>query len=245
MKSLDVSLLSENAEGFEVGDILENSTPKSSCWWSSMKSNLFGLKSHEEYLKLAYKDILHGAPIENISESTSTSKVCPAILSSLNNTILVKAPCDFMISIDKSGKIVWGSSNNIVSIDQHNPEQFHPKENNIFKDMFNVKIMIDAHIRTNGTPYLFLQPTFHNKIEYSVVNGFVDGDYTKSQPLIINTFVDTSLFNDVLNIDIRKGDVLAYIWTPEPLSIKKAKSDFAKKAVFKSWSRKKDFKDVK
>lgn len=221
-----------------VEDILVPSSPKSSCWWSNLKLNLFGFKNRFEYVKSQHKEYLAGVGDGRAQEATSTIKACPAVGDILSNSFLIKSPADIAVTVDSSMRFVVSTANELISVQNHSIEQFHSEEHNIFEGKMNLKFKLPIIIRTDNIPLMFLQPMFHNNVDYTVVNGTISGKYTKGQPLNINILIDIPKGDEQVVYYIKAGDILAYLWSPEKLKLQHSEKRFIDNMFPRGWDRK-------
>ena len=199
----------DNAE-ILINDILEPSSPKSSCWWSSLKtthSNKW--RNYSEYLKVFQRKSLSGEHPE-LFPTINTAKTCPGILGILSNSYLVKSPADITITFDSNGQFIWNSSNDLISIsDGHKTYQYLTNdENDIFKNKIAIKFEIGIMLKTSDS-FIHTQPQYHNDMWYDVAIGLVGGKYIDGVPLSIIAFVDKPSKTETY--EIKHGDVLAYL----------------------------------
>jgi hypothetical protein len=209
----------------------------SSCWFSSMPANVSkyltgkNFKSTNKLMSYLAKKMSRGdTHAGDLFEyrSYSTIKVCPAVQEVLKTSHLILAPCDIHISIFKDG--TWVSKvpdGRLLSIlGDHPREQLTPLDtvHDLFKGRTVIKFKLPIIIGVdNDAPWIFLQPHYHNNIPIEVLNGVVSGKYSKDQELNIITLVDISK-EENYTIDIKKGEVLAYLWSPTPLKLEKRDS---------------------
>lgn len=195
---------------------LEVGNKKTNCWWKNLSNryklfDVFKSNAHKFYNNIPF----------NIKDDTSKSaKTCPAIGDGLlNKTIIIKSPCDILINVQKDGGYYYEiPDKRFLTIATHSPDQFWTSKNNIFQDYFNLKFELPIQVSTNGLPFMFLDPQYHNlQSPFKVINGVIEGKYTKSQPLNINTLMHIQEEKTLL---IKEGDVLAYLWTPESCKLK-------------------------
>ena len=225
-----------------IDNILTPTTAKSSCWWSNLKTNFGGYKSHFDYASKNHKERLQQNNFENsgFSASISTAKRCPGILDLFKTSYLIKSPADMFITVDKNQSYVFNTTNDLISVKHHPTNQFYTNKNNIFEGKMNLKLMISIDIKTNNIPWLFLQPTYHNNVWFDVINGVVSGANTKGQQLNLNVLVDIPK-EEPITYEIKQGDVLAYMWFPETLNLKHSKINFTRNIFKGDWSVKKSW----
>lgn len=213
MMNLKKHYFKYNWQGEDLGieKYLEVGDKKNNCWWKSLKNNK---KLFEVFNKHA-QQFFNNQPIEDSSVFDKSAKVCPAIGDGiLNKSIIIKSPCEILINIQANGSFYYEvPDSRLLKISTHTTNQFWTSENNVFQDYYNFKFELPIQISTNGLPYIFLEPQYHNlQTPFKVVNGVIEGKHTKSQPLNINTLVHVQEEKTYL---IKEGDVLAYLWTPQ------------------------------
>ena len=209
-----------------ISNVLVKATPSSSCWWSALPPNVQGISSYLGYLKEVHLNVLKGFNVSRI-DTVATAKKCPAILDVLTNSYLVLAPADVLITVNRNGDFVADSPSVLIDVVSHNMEEFHTQGNDsgLFNSKMNLKIKLPVFIRSD-VPYIFLEPKYHNKTFYEMPNGAVTGKYMKGQPLFINTVVDIPTTDEPVHYLIKKGEVLAYLWFPETVKLRKSAARF-------------------
>lgn len=197
-----------------IGLFLEQSTVKSSCWWSNLKGSVTSdFRSHFDYFANSHKHSFQNKELdEEPPQSMRTAKTCPGISQVIKTSVLLKSPCDMVLSINSEGKFLWNASNKLAKVHEHNSNQFYTESCNIFEGKVALKIVMPINIGTEGDSWMFLQPTYHNNIGYTVVNGVISGKHTSCQQLNMIFMVDIPKNDDITVIDIKRGDVLAYLW---------------------------------
>jgi hypothetical protein len=232
--------LSNNATKIIV-DILSPATAKSSCWWSSLKSNIGGWKSNLEFISHHQKENIKNHT-NNVLGGIRTVKSCPGISGMFRNSYLIKSPADLSITITKNGQFVWNSSNDLIRIsDDHPREQFVTDEGDLFKNKIAIKFEFDIEIKTPDIPYIYIQPMYHNNIWFDVATGTIKPPYTKGIPLSVIAFVDLPEDKEITH-HINFGDVLSYIWFPEKLELRQSPDNFYITNFRKRWEVKHNFK---
>jgi hypothetical protein len=227
----DIRVTEEN-----INEMLELSRPKSSCWWSNLKSTInseFG--SYSEYIKHQ-----HHNGNTDLMNTHATVKQCPAVTNILTNSYLIKSPSDITITLTKDYRFLYNTANNLIDVDSHHIEQFSTEKSNIFEGKINLKFMIPINIKTNNTPWIFTQPLYHNNMWFDVTPGSIFGNYTKGQPLFINVLVDIPK-DEPITYEIKAGDVLAYMWFPKRIELKHSKTKFMLPLFNRNWSSKSRF----
>ena len=215
---------------------------KSSKWFTSLPTNtsesLVGkyISSIPNLIKYIQKICLkekgkHSlCKVLNSGRTFSTARTCPGVRSVLSNSIVVKSPCDIIITVDEAGNWVYTSaSNKLVTLtEDHGPEQFgapfNSKDRSLFVDKRVIKINLPVQLATDNIPYIHLNPQFHsNTPPLEVITGVISGAYTRSASLNIITMYTLPPKGETLEIVINSGDVLAYLWSPEPLVLAQKK----------------------
>mgnify|MGYP007107491073 FL=1 len=218
-----------------IGEFISPATPKTSCWWSKLKTRIDEHKNQFEYVKQQHK-----FGNTDIVESSATAKTCPAINNILMNSYLIKSPSDMIITINKDCGFLYNSSNDKISISTHPTCQFHTEKNGLFDGKMNLKLALPINIKTDNIPWIFVQPMYHNDMWFDVTPGVIDGKYTKGQPLNINVLVDIPE-GEPVTYEIKAGDVLAYMWLPEKVELKHTQSKFITPLLKRKWSSKSRF----
>jgi hypothetical protein len=194
---------------------LEESNRQSSCWFKNLPIFI-----NKASTLIDYFNILHNKEAATIPGETA--KVCPAIQSVLDNSILIKTPADIAITIDSTGSYSWEvSSNRMIYLEEHILEQVGSGKDTIFKNNVILKLCYRAVISSGGRyPYIFLQPHYHNKLPISIVNGIVPPSYSKN-------WVDLNIImllevpkEGVETHIIKSGAVIAYLWAPQKLKLR-------------------------
>jgi len=218
---------------------LENKGTKGSCWFSSLKlnisENLIGkyIPSMKRFIATLQKSCLGGdsKACEYINlDKLSTIKTCPGVRGIISNSIVVKAPCDILITVNSEGEWVYRvPDSRLVQVAEEHPAMqfgapFTNENSALFKNKRVIKFKLPIKISTDGTPYIHLQPQFHSDLPLSVVNGIIEGPHTKGAPLNIITLCTLPKRGSTLEIQINKGDALAYLWSPKPFKIKEGTS---------------------
>ena len=209
---------------------LEQGGTASSCWFSNLPVNVSWatigryIPSIRNFITelLTLKSCGDKRAKARLKGTLATAKTCPGVRGVLENSILLKAPCDISILVTKEGS--WQSyilpeCSALLDIKEgHPPEQLSPmKGQNPFENKKVLKFSFPMHVCTKGTPWLFLQPQYHNTLDYQVINGLISGVHTKVQELNLITVVEQRDYNYTINI--KEGDVLAYLWSPKPLTL--------------------------
>ena len=180
----------------------------------------------------------------HLSQSNNTAKTCSGILNILSNSVLVKAPCDILISIDSDG--TWSyvtppGSAYVKLAEEHPPVQYTParKEDAIFKNKQVIKFIMPITLRASED-YIHLAPQYHSDLPLTLLSGVIE---TASAPLNLITTFDIPPKGEVTEIVIKKGTVMAYLWTAKPLRLKeytaKKGDHYMQPDSFISWAKSK------
>jgi hypothetical protein len=230
--------IEENAEK-EVHRYLEEGSPRSSSWFSSLNLNtsklLIGkyIPSMSKFIQhLQHNCLVRGDQEQcNLLEydhSFSTAKTCPGLKTLLTDSILVKAPCDILITIKDTGEWVYKvpSEGLITLSEDHGPEQFgYPfkeEDQKLFETRRIIKFSLPIQISTEGVSFIYLDPQLHSKNrELTVINGVIGGEATtRGGTLNIITMYELPQKGSSISISIKKGSILAYLWASRPLKLK-------------------------
>ena len=216
-----------------VNKIIEQRTPRSSCWWSNMKSTINdGFKSQLDYVRHE-----HNNNNTDIRNTRVTAKQCPAINNILTNSYLIKSPTDIIITVTNDEGFLYNSPEDIISVSTHSTDQFHTEGSDLFNSKMNLKFQLPINIKTDNVPWVFMQPMYHNNIWFDVATGVIDGKYTKGQQLNVNVLVDIPE-GEPVTYEIKAGEVLAYMWFPEKVELKHTKTKFMLPLFRRTWSSK-------
>ncbi len=236
----DGDLNSKEAAEEVIDNFITPSTLKSSCWWSSLASNTYGLNGLFHGVKNLQRKYFKNN--ENVipqfdAGKTQTAKSCPAINNILTNSYLIKSPSDICITVTKDSKFIYNSVNNHIKVSSHPIGQFHTENDGIFNGKMNLKFELQMSIKSNNAPFILLQPMYHNNIWYDVVIGSITNKYTKGTPLNINVLVDIPK-DEPITYEINAGEVLAYMWFPKKPKLKHQKNNILATRFDKKWSSK-------
>jgi len=249
-----------------ISRYLEESTPSKCPWHAGLLSNTsyMYLKKYEPSM---YKYLLKllkirtstnsGRDIEEntnnldtqdvtsiLSQSNTTAKTCSGILNVLNDSILVKAPCDIIITINDEGSwsYVTPSGSDYISLtEDHPPVQFTSpnKKNDLFKNKRVIKFIFPITLRAKE-PYIHLDPQYHKATPLTVLSGAI---VTPNAPLNLISIFDIPPKGGSADIIIKKGDVLAYLWASKPLKLKKyahkERDEYMQPDSFIAWAKRK------
>ena len=205
--------------------MLEQSSRNKSCWYSNVPKILGGVRN---FVFKKHRDIMNGVPPHKTKNRSGSARLCPAIHSVLDNSILIKCPSDLAISITSNKEFFYttpdplGSNSPLIAIRSHGYSDMENVESpKLFEGYMNIKFVFPIHIGNNSdTPLIFLHPNFHTRSEFTVLNGVIPRGYVKYQELNINTLVKVPEKGEPpTEIFIKKGEVLAYLWSPKQLSL--------------------------
>ena len=238
------------------GTMFSPGVPKTSCWWSSLRTKNFEefnvkdiYKNQVGFLKDLYNNIkdedknnsFHQSitPSDEIMLMTNkTAKSCPAINQFLNQSYIVKFPVDIIISIDEHGKIVSTSRrSDLINVQIHDKEQYMSETNDLFDKKVNVKFMLPIRISTNNIPWIFAQPSYHTEQPFQVVPGMVHGKNTKSMELNVNTLFPMPEPGEIHTHHFSAGEVIAYVHFYKKLTPKYVNYDTRNwRDFYRGWS---------
>ena len=231
-KILDPQLHSE--EGY-IDQYLEEGSLRSSKWFKALPANtsthVLGryIPSMSKLLGFIHRGCLVDKDptcCDALGASFSTAKTCPGLKNILEECIIVKSPCDILITVDERGSWVYNipSSYLIEIVEDHGPEQFgYPFQDEDLKLLENrrvIKFKLPIHVSTDGGSFIHLDPQMHNsKSPLSVVNGVISPPATKVSSLNIITTYELPPKGETTTISISKGDALAYLWGGKKLKL--------------------------
>lgn len=221
-----------------ISNFMEEGTLGSSCWFKNLATNtsegLFGkyIPNMIKYISFLHNKCLRDGDqlaCDHInSDALGTAKTCPGIRRVIKNSVLVKAPCDIAIDIYSDGSWMWKAPNNMLIElgEDHGTGQFGlpwtRPGSQLFKNKRVLKFKLPLIVRTDGEPFIFLQPQFHTDFPFEIVNGVI-APPSPSTSLNIVTFFKVPEDGDTLSVHIKEGDVLCYLWGAKPFKLKKDK----------------------
>ena len=219
-----------SAEKDYISNYLEESRPNSSSWFKDLHINiskqLVGkyIPSTHKLISYLHKGCLKGSPdhCSALDESFSTAKTCPGLKNILDNSILIKSPCDIVITIEDTGLWIHSApGEGMIEVREgHPPSQFGAPDNltTLFQNKKVIKFTIPLSISTEGEPVILLDPQLHpNRSDLTVVSGVLGYPATRGIDLSVITTFEIPEKGETLDINIKKGDILAYIWAAKPL----------------------------
>jgi hypothetical protein len=207
-----------------IPSIMEESTPSSSCWFRQLP--LIASNKYSDILEFfsgTHSDKLKGKETDVFMYS---AKVCPAVHNMLSTSILVRAPADIMLTIDTNGEYVWNTTEgSLISITEHPREQvIGVGANDLFEGKLALKFNIDIYIAAKDSfSLMLLQPQFHNKVPFTVLNGLIPSKFLASSiDLNVIGLFDIPKETPVTHY-IKQGQVLAYMWAENKVKLEKSK----------------------
>lgn len=225
----------ESSKALE-GVILEQGSPQSSCWFSSLP-----LITGPVTTIKAFYSWMHSVTLKGGMEPTDcgvTAKGCPSVLHTLRNTVLVKSPVEMYITVSPSGGYAYDmpGSAQLITMGTHPRHQFVIPEGvaesrgsqDLFKGKTCVKFELQVEVSTpKDIPILLMHPVYHNDSPFYVVPGIIDRPHSRRIPLSLITLIDIP--TEEKTYHIKQGDILAYLWSHKHLDL-----DFDRKAKMKS-----------
>jgi hypothetical protein len=202
---------------FFISEYVEKGSPTTCPFQKANNAFVGGIKNFRRFMSESFFNQRNGVDTGFRFGSTySTIKVCPGVNDLLKNVFLLKTPVDIFISVfgdGKTGEFIWNtpSEGSGVEVSSHLQEQFtnDSKDHNLFDSMMNIKFHLPLIFRAT-TESVFMQPMFHNKVDFTVVNGVYP---TVPTPVNINTLIPVP--NGQKDYFIPSGTVLSYIWFPQ------------------------------
>jgi hypothetical protein len=211
-------------------DLYLSKYSKKSCPFSKM--GVFVQDRYKSVTK-SFKDAFNAAlsnkiSIENYTQikselvNSKTIKVCPAVNTLLENCFLYKAPCDIKVVINGKHFDLLLSDERMLDFGGHSTEQHSDKYgDNVFGDQLNIKFKPPFKLKCNSK-LMWIQPVFHGNQPWTVVPGLIDENYMSSgQSAYLNLLFPLS--NETKVYNIKAGTVLAYIWSPDKLTLQESK----------------------
>ena len=213
-----------------ISNYLEESRPHSSSWFKGLPLNisehLVGryIPSMSKLISYLHKGCMKGSPehCSDLDGGFSTAKTCPGLKNILNNSVLIKSPCDIAITVEDTGLWMYSTPGGgmVEVMEGHPPCQFGAPGNltTLFKNKRVVKFTLPIYLSTDGEPVIMLDPQLHpNRSGLTAVSGVLSYPATRGVPLSVITTFEVPEKGTTLDISIKKGDILAYIWAANPL----------------------------
>lgn len=222
-----------------IKKILVPATPKSSCWWSKMKSagGLYKTKQQE----ITAKQIANLNNTTNKEEYLPTAKTCVGIIELLKHSYLIKSPCECIVTINDDGGYYYDTSDSsILDVGSHGKYQFYQENNDQFKNKTCIKFQIGLRVKSVGFSYMLSDPVYH-KHSFFVPSGVVTEKFGNSQEMNVIVFIDTPPIGETSTIHIKEGDVLAYLTPFAKCSLEFGKKDFTRSKFATAFTPKKSF----
>jgi len=146
-----------------------------------------------------------------------TVKSCPGIIDIFTNSYSLLSPCDFTIKIDHDNQTwQWISPWNRLDISGHNLDAQTGPNSVLTKNYINLKINIPAWITSNKKcRIVYLPPIYHNYSRLTTLIGTAPVNPKIGVQLNVNTIIDKNGKNGAEFIEFKKGDVLAYMYSPD------------------------------
>lgn len=228
--------LEQDKESY-INDFIEQSWSKVSvCPFKQIPSLV--TNSASNIIKLYEKiktNYFAGLPDEEdkyFTRSPATIKTCPGVSTVLRNSVMIKAPCDIHISTQGEQAYSNFSSSALVKevLIDHGTEQYTTKEGkNLFGNFFDIKIILPIRWSCDKET-IFLHPHFHGPVPWTIVNGAFSKNYATS----MNIIAMFPISDEIQHYYIKKGTVLAYLWSPEKIKLnskKKVRFSFPEKFI--------------
>jgi len=205
----------------DLPSFLEKCSKSKVPWWKNLKPFVGLFKNHMQYFAEKAMAYFSNIEIKQDEGIITTVKSCPAITDGiLDKCFLVKAPCDIFIAIKDYKFYYEVPEASLLKVTSHSHEQFYTEKDNPFENKMNIKFELPLTIGIKKVPYIFLHPQYHKQdYPFEVLNGSLDGTIFDRHALNINTMIDIN--KAPKEMLIKKGTVLAYLWTAESLELKR------------------------
>jgi len=193
--------------------MMEPATPAACPWFKSLP--VFFREKHDiKRIWEIHKELILNPPkgpedVPPFIPGNKSARSCPAINSFLKQSYILKFPCDIAVTINSDGQ--WQASEtrqDLMVLEGHPAEQY---QSGIFENKVNIKFCYPIRITTDNIPWGFYQPIYHEEQPFTVTPGIVDGKWTKSQELNINTVFNKPEKGQVDHYHFKTGDAFAYI----------------------------------
>ena len=107
-----------------IKTVIVPALPKTSCWWSKMKSVGGSFKTKQREIIETQKCILKDK--ENKEEYLPTAKTCVGIIELFKQSYLIKSPCECIVTVDSDGNYYYNTSDGtILDVGSHGKYQFY------------------------------------------------------------------------------------------------------------------------
>lgn len=208
---------------------VEKATPSQCPFMKALSTFTFKhqtIKDHlkDEKEKLFYTNHNYRPKIE--SSLFKTAKFCTGIRDLLKTTLLIKSPIDIHVSIYNPNdgtpdvEVIYNTpsvNNHGIHINMHDRPQFFTEgSSTLFSDVINIKFELPV-LLSSKLSWLFLQPTYHNDVPWTIVNGIVKQKFTKLNIVSLMKRPDPG---KVEHVYIKADTVLAYMWLPNKANFK-------------------------
>lgn len=203
--------------------------PKTSSWFKNLSVGFASKLNPKEIIKYAME--WKSKTLSKIESYRPTMKTCIGVTGLFRNTILLKAPQDITINIIEGNQVVSEMIKpSIFKIDSHEMMQYVPgnpgPEQNRWSKYVHLKISY-PFVAKSTHPVIFAQPFWHIESPLIVAPGGLFGTMEKHFELNLNAFIISDGSEHQI-VNIKQGDILAYLVFPYPVSLKydtKIKSD--------------------
>lgn len=153
-----------------------------------------------------------GLPVD-----AGTIKTCPGVIDILTNSWVIKSPCDFHVEIDRvNGGWRYVTPYDKMNIISHDLSVQVSPDNILTNNYFNLKITTLMRIRSNVvTRGIFMQPIYHSTHNWIVMPGTAKFNPKVPFQFNLNLLIKIKGEEALEYISVKKGDVLAYLYTPD------------------------------
>jgi hypothetical protein len=200
-----------------INDYLVPAYNAPNCPFKKIKTYVSGARTILENFALKHKrifDIGH-IPQQEEPNYAPSIKVCPGVSPIVMNSLLVKSPSDFIISIDSNGRFLP----ELPSVIEAGMDFIiHPFEqtrmdngDNLLDGRVMVKLAFPLFINVDNE-CVTLNPSWeHTQFPWKVSSGIIPAGYTG----LLNIFIDLDIPETGTNqYYVKKGDPLAYLYFP-------------------------------
>ena len=136
-----------------------------------------------------------------------TIKKCPSIVALLSRCILVKAPCDFVVTKDGD---FFAAEPELVSIGSHHPDQSHTRK--ATTDWWHFKLLAIGFSPQFKTSIISFDAMYHTMNPWRVMMGSDVGTYAESDTITVNVLVP----DHIQEVQFNRGDPICYYYINEP-----------------------------